>query len=238
MKRNHEWGDALRFWRRTAEVSPKSARALRVFGQALIDRNKFREAVAPLRKSVEIYPVYDFAWVDLGIAQMQSGEAAAAETSLKRALRFNDENAEAHLALGGALYGRWARRFGEAPFRARNRLETHAGGGALQFGDSVPQGGFEAAGDSAVRGGAQARAGPRRRTSQYGAGLVSGGRSRRRAKTRERGRQVRFAASHETDEGIWIHTALRPKRTPCFGPDGCPWWVEQTCFLLFTRYIC
>ncbi len=103
MKRNHEWGDALRFWRRTAEVSPKSARALRVFGQALIDRNKFREAVAPLRKSVEIYPVYDFAWVDLGIAQMQSGEAAAAETSLKRALRLNDENAEAHLALG-ALY--------------------------------------------------------------------------------------------------------------------------------------
>ena len=103
LMRNHEWGDALRFWRRTAEVSPKSARALRVFGQALIDRNKFREAIAPLKKSVEIYPVYDFAWVDLGIAQMQSGEADSAETSLKRALRLNDENAEAHLALG-ALY--------------------------------------------------------------------------------------------------------------------------------------
>ena len=26
LKRNHEWGDTLRFWRRTAEVSPKSAR--------------------------------------------------------------------------------------------------------------------------------------------------------------------------------------------------------------------
>lgn len=103
LKRNHEWGDALRFWRRTAEVSPNSARALRVYGQALIDRNRFREAVAPLKKSVEIYPVYDYAWVDLGIAQMQSGEAAAAETTLTRALRLNDENAEAHLALG-ALY--------------------------------------------------------------------------------------------------------------------------------------
>ena len=34
MKRNHEWGDALRFWQRTAEVSPNSARALRVYGQA------------------------------------------------------------------------------------------------------------------------------------------------------------------------------------------------------------
>ena len=103
MKRNHEWGDALRFWRRTAEVTPNSARALRVYGQALIDRNRFREAIAPLKKSVEIYPVYDYAWVDLGIAQMQSGDAAAAEISLKRALRLNDGNAEAHLALG-ALY--------------------------------------------------------------------------------------------------------------------------------------
>ncbi len=103
IKRNHEWGDALRFWRRTAEASPKSARALRVYGQALIDRKKFREAIAPLKRSVEIYPVYDYAWVDLGIAQMQSGDAAAAETSLKRALGLNDENAEGHLALG-ALY--------------------------------------------------------------------------------------------------------------------------------------
>ena len=105
LKRNHEWGDALRFWRRTAEVSPNSARALRVYGQALIDRNRFREAVAPLKKSVEIYPVYDYAWVDLGIAQMQSGEAAAAETSLRRALRLNNENAEAHLALGALHMG-------------------------------------------------------------------------------------------------------------------------------------
>ncbi len=105
LKRNQDWGDALRFWRRTAEVSPNSARALRVYGQALIDRNRFREAVAPLRKSVEIYPVYDYAWVDLGIAQMQSGDAAGAETSLKRALRLNDENAEAHLALGALHMG-------------------------------------------------------------------------------------------------------------------------------------
>ncbi len=103
LKRNHEWGDTLRFWRRTAEVSPNSARALRVYGQALIDRNRFKEAIAPLRKSVAIYPVYDYAWVDLGIAQMQGGDAAAAEISLKRALQLNDENAEAHLALG-ALY--------------------------------------------------------------------------------------------------------------------------------------
>ena len=105
IKRNQDWGETLRFWRRTAEVSPKSARALRVYGQALIDRNRFREAIAPLQKSVKIYPVYDYAWVDLGIAQMQSGEAAAAETSLKRALRLNDENAEAHLALGVLYMG-------------------------------------------------------------------------------------------------------------------------------------
>lgn len=103
MKRNHEWGDALRFWRRTVEASPNSARALRAYGQALIARERFAEAIPPLRKSVEIYPVYDYAWVDLGIARMRSGEAAAAEASLKRALRLNEENAEGHLALG-ALY--------------------------------------------------------------------------------------------------------------------------------------
>ena len=238
LKRNHEWGDALRFWRRTAEVSPKSARALRVFGQALIDRNKFREAVAPLRKSVEIYPVYDFAWVDLGIAQMQSGEAAAAETSLKRALRLNDENAEAHLALGVLYMGAGRGDLARPHFERAIGLKPTLVEARFNLGTLYLKAGLRRLAIAQFEGGAEARAGPRRRTSQYGAGLVSGGRSRRRAKTRERGRQVRFAASHETDEGIGIHTALRPKRTPCFGPDGCPWWVEQTCFLLFTRYIC
>ncbi len=102
-QRNHEWGETLRFWRRTAEVSPRSARAQRVYGLALIAQKKFGEAIAPLRKAVEIYPVYDYAWVDLGIAQMRIGEEAGAEISLKRALRLNENNAEGHLALG-ALY--------------------------------------------------------------------------------------------------------------------------------------
>ncbi len=127
MKRNHEWGETLRFWRRAAEASPHSARALRVYGQALIDRRRFREAIAPLRKSVAIYPVYDYAWVDLGIAQMQSGEEADAEVSLKRALRLNDGNAEGHLALGvlymGAARGDLARLHLERAIRLKPTLD-------------------------------------------------------------------------------------------------------------------
>ena len=60
LKRNHEWGDALRFWRRTAEVSPNSARALRVYGQALIELGTgSAKPFEPLKKSVAIYPVYE-----------------------------------------------------------------------------------------------------------------------------------------------------------------------------------
>lgn len=126
-QRNHEWGETLRFWRRTAEVSPRSARAQRVYGLALIAQEKFAEAIAPLRKAVEIYPVYDYAWVDLGIAQMRLGEEAAAETSLKRALRLNGNNAEGHLALGalymGAARGDLARRHLERAVRLKPTLE-------------------------------------------------------------------------------------------------------------------
>ena len=135
-----------------AEVSPNSARALRVYGQALIDQNRFREAIAPLRKSVEIYPVYDYAWVDLGIAQMQSGDAATAETSLKRALRLNDENAEAHLALGVLYMGAGRGDLARPRFERAISLKPSAGGGAIQPGHPVSQGGLEAAGDSAVQG--------------------------------------------------------------------------------------
>jgi Flp pilus assembly protein TadD len=101
--RNREWSDYLIFWKRAAEVSPNSARALRIYGQSLSRRGRFAEAVAPLRKSVRIMPVYDPAWTDLGIALMQSRQEAEAEKALKESLRLHPRSPESLLALG-ALY--------------------------------------------------------------------------------------------------------------------------------------
>ncbi len=102
-KRNQEWADPLRLWESAARASPKSARALRLYGQYLYRRGSFEEAIPPLLEATRIYPLYDPAWVDLGIAQMQSRREEEAEVSLKRALGLNPRSPEGHLSLG-ALY--------------------------------------------------------------------------------------------------------------------------------------
>jgi len=101
--RNRDWSDPLRLWERAAQVSPRSARALRNQGQYLVRKSRFAEAIPVLREAVRIYPLYDPAWIDLGIAQMQSRREKEGEASLKEALRLNPDAPEAHLALG-ALY--------------------------------------------------------------------------------------------------------------------------------------
>jgi len=101
--RNRDWADPLRLWGRAAEVSPRSARALATYGQYLNRKGRFAEAIPPLREAARIYPLYDPAWIDLGIAQMQTRHEKEAEVSLKEALRLRSDSPEAHLALG-ALY--------------------------------------------------------------------------------------------------------------------------------------
>ncbi len=101
--RNREWSSFTSLWESAARVSPRSARALRLYGQSLYRTGKFEEAIPPLERAVRILPLYDDAWADLGIAQMQSRQEGKAEVSLKKALKLNPDMPEAHLSLG-ALY--------------------------------------------------------------------------------------------------------------------------------------
>ncbi len=103
--RNREWSSFSSLWESAAKVSPRSARALRLYGQSLYRTGKFKEAVRPLEKAVRILPSYDEAWVDLGIAQMQGRQEEKAELSLKKALELNPDIPEAHLSLGVLYVG-------------------------------------------------------------------------------------------------------------------------------------
>ena len=103
--RNGEWSTPLRFWESAAKSSPRSARALRLYGQSLYAAGSFREAIPPLERATRIYPRYDPAWVDLGIAQMQSRREKEAEVSLRRALKLNPDSPEGQLSLGVLMVG-------------------------------------------------------------------------------------------------------------------------------------
>ncbi len=103
--RNKEWSSFSSLWESAARVSPRSARALRLYGQSLYRTGKFREAVPPLERAVRILPLYDEAWVDLGIAQMQSRQEEKAEVSLRKALELNPAIPEVHLSLGVLYVG-------------------------------------------------------------------------------------------------------------------------------------
>lgn len=104
-RRNGDWSGEVRFWKSAVSVSPRSARSLRLYGQALARKEKFEEAIPPLEKAVRIFPKYDPAWVDLGIAQIRARRLQEAETSLVRGLRLNSKSPEGHLALGVLYIG-------------------------------------------------------------------------------------------------------------------------------------
>ncbi|MDA1001410.1 MAG: tetratricopeptide repeat protein [bacterium] len=104
-RRNGDWSGEVQLWESAVSISPRSARSLRLYGQALARSGKFEQAIAPLEKAVRIFPKYDPAWVDLGIAQMRTRRLQEAEVSLTRGLELNAGSPEGHLALGVLYIG-------------------------------------------------------------------------------------------------------------------------------------
>jgi tetratricopeptide (TPR) repeat protein len=79
-----------------------SSRVFFKLGEHLRREGELQEAIEILSAGLEKHDRYVAAWVSLGRAQLDSGDAVEAQTSLERSLQLDPENAVASRALGEA----------------------------------------------------------------------------------------------------------------------------------------
>ncbi len=80
---------------------PRKARKAFTKGlRELNEKNRPDRSVPHFQKAIALYPKYDEAYVQLGVAHLYQGEVAAAQETLEKALAANQENARAHALLG------------------------------------------------------------------------------------------------------------------------------------------
>jgi tetratricopeptide (TPR) repeat protein len=73
--RNRVWRDEVTMWSDVAEKSPALPSAHRMLGAVLLRSGRGPEAVAPLRRAIELSPYYGDAWADLVRAYAAAGAA-------------------------------------------------------------------------------------------------------------------------------------------------------------------
>jgi len=101
-----------------ARVAAIPAEAKKEFddGQRAISGNDFTGSVPHLRKAIEFYPRYAEAYQLLAVAQLQTGQAPQAETSLVKAIEIEERMPRAQYLLG-KLYAMTGRaQLAEKPF--------------------------------------------------------------------------------------------------------------------------
>lgn len=118
--------NAAKEYRRASELDPKMLPAFVNLGLALLERQP-AEAIAPLRRAVELAPDASRPKVLLGVALEKTGDAPAAIDQLRAARDLDPSNFEIQLELGRAQLN--AQRFDEAEkeFRAAVKLRPDSG---------------------------------------------------------------------------------------------------------------
>ena len=79
--------------------------ALVALGNAYQLGDRPADAIRTFKRLLDVDPKNGLAWENIGTSQLQSGDVAAAEASLRRAIELDRSLAGAHTALGVALAG-------------------------------------------------------------------------------------------------------------------------------------
>ena len=98
-----QYAQAEEIYRQILAEDPDDARATHFLGMCLFRAGRPDEAMAALRRSVELAPSNDTFWLNFGIVFIQSNQPGEAETALRHALSAKPDSAAAHNYLGIAL---------------------------------------------------------------------------------------------------------------------------------------
>jgi tetratricopeptide (TPR) repeat protein len=124
---------------RELRIPDKALKSFEKGIRELYENSRPDRSVDYLRKAIDIYPDYDEAYVQLGLAYLRQGQYAEAQGVIETATVVNPTNARAYMALG-TLYNQQGR--AQDAFRSLQRaleLDPHAWQVHYELGKSLLQ---------------------------------------------------------------------------------------------------
>lgn len=102
-RRQREYANAERFYRKALEVNPDNPVIHTNFGAALLEQGKLEDAKARFLRAIELNSEIAIAHCDLGIVLRREQKLSEARASYEEALRLDPQLVMAHLHLGTLL---------------------------------------------------------------------------------------------------------------------------------------
>jgi Flp pilus assembly protein TadD len=113
-------------------IPPKARESFEKGVQLIVEKSDYRGAVAQFTRAVEQYPSYYEAYAAMGLAQNKIGDAAAAETALRKSIDLSAEKyPQAMIDLASMLNGQ--KRFSDAEPLLRKVISLDASSWRGQF---------------------------------------------------------------------------------------------------------
>ena len=101
--RNFDWKDSVRFWEKTVEQSPDSARAWHNLGVGYERSNDWAKAVAMYEKSILLNKTMALPYISIGNIAYNSGNPSVAEQFFNQALGVSPDSVEAKKGLARVM---------------------------------------------------------------------------------------------------------------------------------------
>ncbi|MCK4620801.1 MAG: tetratricopeptide repeat protein [Desulfuromonadales bacterium] len=102
-QRNNVWGDEVTLWTDCAKKSPKIVRPHNNLGNALVDQERFDEAMHHFSEALKIEPDFANVHYNMGSALNRQGKYREAISHYSEAIKIDPEYEEAHFNLGNVL---------------------------------------------------------------------------------------------------------------------------------------
>lgn len=142
------WADDVALWQDVASKSPEKARAHHNLGVALRDQSRYREAIAPLKKAIELSPDHPRARQNLADAYYNLGDYETSLLYFRQVADRQPEFAQAYLGQGNALYALNRVAASVEPYRHYIALRPTDASAHLRLGLALAETGHE---DAAIK---------------------------------------------------------------------------------------
>ncbi len=102
-ERNKVWADEELFWKDNVEKSPKKARVHDNYGQALVHKGKYDEAILQYEEAIRLNPKEHISRTNLAYVLIEKGDLDGAARLLNESIKINADYPNAYNNLGVAL---------------------------------------------------------------------------------------------------------------------------------------
>ena len=102
-QRNAVWADKVALWQDTVNKTPSKERPLANLGEALIDQERYEEAIDQIRAALQIVPDSAYMHANLGAALLSVEDHEGALHHLKAALAIKPDSKDVNVNMGSLL---------------------------------------------------------------------------------------------------------------------------------------